>query len=617
MKHLSLVLWLVVLTCLSQPAAGEPVNNSERFGVQGRDFVLDGKPLVIKSGDMHYTRIPKAYWQHRLRMLKALGLNTLTTYVFWNMHEPAPGQFDFSGQLDLRAYLQLAQQEGLYVILRPGPYVCSEWEFGGFPAWLLRDQNTVVRSLDPYFMNASQRYLAAVAEQVQGLGIDDGGPIIMTQIENEYGVYGGPHDYMRAMRLQFEQAGLPGLKFTSDSYWGQGSIDNELRRGAFPDLVAALNFGQNENVEAAFRALDRFQPNAPRFNSEFWFGWFDNVGGRHSRQTPDAGIRNLTWMLDRGISFNVYMTHGGTNFGFMNGANDDRGVYRPVTTSYDYDAAIDEAGRPTAKFHALRSLLQSRLPQGQELPPIPTLPEVRPLPPITLSEAASIEDLLTQPVTTSQPLTMEALDQAYGFVLYRHELQAAYRGPLLVEDLKDYAVLSQDQEFLGTLDRRLGQKQIQVDLEPQRKLDILVENSGRIHFAPAMVHERKGLSKVQTEAGELRGWQMYSLPFKDLSALQFAPRQDSLEAPGPVFLRGKFVLDAVHDTYLDMRSFGKGVVLVNGVNIGRYWQIGPQHSLFLPATLLVSGVNEIIVFEMLQAPARSTQVTSLDHPLFD
>jgi beta-galactosidase len=551
-----------------------------------------------------------------MRMMRALGLNTLTTYVFWNLHEPEPGKFVFDGDLDLGLYLRTAQEEGFHVILRPGPYICSEWDLGGLPAWLLKDPTLKLREDDPRFMEAARRYLERLAVEMAGFGIDEGGPIIMTQIENEYGVFGKNRPYMNGMRQLFEEAGLPGLPFTSDSYWGQDSVIDELAYGSFPDLVAALNFGQGESAARAFQTLERFRPNAVRFNSEFWYGWFDNVGGQHASATPAAGIANLRWMLENRVSFNIYMVHGGTNFGFMNGANLDRGTYKPITTSYDYDAAIDEAGRPTAKFHALRELMQQHLAAGEVLPEIPPIPQVARLPRVELTESAPLEQLLVDPVRRTSVVRMEELDQAYGFVLYRHHVRDAYRGRLRLEDLKDYAWLRQGERRLGALDRRLSQSELTVSLEPGKPLDLLVENMGRIHFSPAMTTERKGVGKVSTSAGELTDWEIYTLPLTDLSALRFSRRPAGAPAAvGPEFLRGRFELEEARDTFLDMRAFRKGVVFVNGRNLGRYWSVGPQQALYCPGAWLRRGSNEIVVLELEQVPERAA-VQGLDDALF-
>jgi beta-galactosidase len=603
-------------TVQSSSVLANTVEKPHSFAIHGNQFELDGKPFLIRAGEMHYARVPKEHWRHRMKMLRALGLNTLTTYVFWNLHEPQPETYNFSGQLDIAEYIRTAQEEGLFVILRPGPFVCAEWEFGGMPAWLLKDPTLMVRSSDPRFIAASGRFLSKVGEQVKDLMISKGGPIILTQVENEYGSFGADRDYLNAIRAALTNSGIDGILFTSDNVLGQHNILTLLARGSFPDLPLAINFGQDESAASAFGVLDRFRPEGVRLNSEYWFGWFDHVGGKHSNKDMQKGLDNLKWMLDRKINISIYMAHGGTNFGFMNGATSEHGFYRPDTTSYDYDAPISEAGLPTPKFHAIRALLQQEQP-GVTLPPIPPAPKTLKVAPFAFTESAPLDQLLGQPIISKSPKTMEEVDQAYGFILYRHHVTKPYDGMLALRDVRDYAWLRQGSKLLGTLDRRYNQSTLDIHLDAGKPLDILVENHGRLNFTPELAYDRKGITKqVVSNTGELNDWEIYPLPLNNLSALHFTKAKKLGRMSGPTFFRGSFRLAELGDTFIDTRGWGKGVVFVNGHNLGRYWRIGPQKALYCPGSWLQKGNNEIIVFELEHAPTQ-VRMAGLEKALFE
>ena len=385
-----------------------------RFEVAPDGFRLDGRAFLIRSGSMHYPRVPRPYWRDRMRKLHALGLNTLCTYVFWNAHEPQPGKFDFSGNLDLAAYIRTARQEGLWVILRPGPYICTEWDFGGFPAWLLAPPAMPVRSADPRFLAAAERYMRQVGREIRDLQVTRGGPILLAQVENEYGSYGRDHAYMAAIRGMMEAAGFEVPLYTAD-----GPSPRLLAGGTLPDLPCAINFGDGDAPADAFATLARFRSHGPRMCGEYWDGWFDHWGERHHTTPAARAAQGVEWMLSQGASCNLYMAHGGTSFGFSAGANFGR-QYQPDTTSYDYDAPLDEAGRPTAKFDALRAVYQRHLAPGERLPELPApLPAIR-IPRFELPACAELAQLLRQPARVhATPLPMEAFGQAHGLVWYR------------------------------------------------------------------------------------------------------------------------------------------------------------------------------------------------------
>jgi beta-galactosidase len=601
MKRLLLTILLALLlpvTLCSQPSGAKGTKAAHTFGWQGEHFLLDGKPFQIISGDMHYARVPRAYWRDRMRKMKAMGLNTLTTYVFWNLHEPRPGRFDFTGNLDLAAYVRMAQEEGLWVIVRPGPYVCTEWEFGGFPAWLLATPDMKVRSADPRFLKAAAGYMREVGRQLAPLQITRGGPVIMVQVENEYGSFGSDKAYLNAVRRMIVDAGFDVTLFTSDGDPGK------LAAGTLPDVLSVINFGAKDSPEKKFAIFDKFRQHVPRMCGEFWVGWFDSWGDRHETVPAQRAAEGLAWMLARGISVNIYMFHGGSSFGFMNGANKYE-TYKPIISSYDYDSPLDEAGRPTEKFFALRDVIKKYLPAGTALPALPApLPMVS-IPRFELKESASLLSARSRPARAERPRPMEAVGQDYGLILYRKRLDRAGRDKLEVAgEVRDYALVSQGGRVLGTLDRRLKQSSLAVELNASAPLDIFVENMGRVNFGPNMVTDRKGITGPVTLGGaELTGWEIYKLPLSDLTRLRFSARPQS----GPAFYRGTFRLTATGDTYMDMRGWGKGNVWVNGHNLGRYWRIGPQQSLFLPAGWLRQGLNEIVVLDLEAGRGRSVR----------
>src|SRR5271163_3627012 len=371
---------------------------AHQFAVEGDHYVLDGKPFQVISGEMHYPRIPRAYWRERFRMAKAMGLNTITTYVFWNVHEPQPGMYDFSGNNDVAEFIREAQQEGLFVILRPGPYICAEWEFGGFPAWLLRAPETVVRTSNPAFIASASRWLKRVGEELAPLQIGNGGPIIALQVENEYGSFGSDHAYMEQIHHLLLSSGfISAMLYTADE-------PSNLDKGSLPELPAAIDFRAG-NVKSEFAILAKARPSGPKMSGEYWDGWFDHWGGKHQITNATLEASELQWMLRQGYSVNLYMFDGGTSFGWMNGSNNDGEVYQPVTTSYDYDAPVSESGELTPKFFFFRDVISRTT--GKTPPPPPAALPIRALPPVTLERAAAIWNSLPKPVNSDRIRSME------------------------------------------------------------------------------------------------------------------------------------------------------------------------------------------------------------------
>jgi beta-galactosidase len=567
------------------------------FVVKDGHFELDGKPFQIISGEMHYPRIPRAYWRERFRMAKAMGLNAITTYIFWNAHELQPGTFDFSGNNDVAEFIREAQQEGLYVILRPGPYVCAEWEFGGYPAWLLKNPTTMVRSSDPKFMQPTARWIKRMGEELAPLQIGNGGPIILVQVENEYGSFGKDHAYMEQVHRMLVDAGFT----KSQLYTADGPA--QIPAGSLPELPVGINFGGADKgaAERAFKTMKKYRSTGPYFNSEYWAGWFDHWGGKHATTNASNEAANLDWMLKQGYSVSIYMFHGGTSFGWMNGANSNGKNYEPDVTSYDYDAPLDESGRPTAKFAAYRDVIGKAT---RTTPPaVPTVAPTIKIAEFTLEDTVSLWKALPDPTRSEKVQTMEDLDQAYGYILYRTHLKSAASGDLVIDGLHDYAQVYLDGKLAGTLDRRLAQKKLPLLVSSAGvQLDILVENTSRINFNIVLRKERKGIVGGVTLAGKpLSGWEIFPLPMEHPAELPFS----HASCEGPCFYRATFRVDAPADTFLDTSAFVKGQVWLNGQPLGRVWNIGPQKTLYVPGPWLHQGENDVVVFDLNGASDRT------------
>ncbi len=570
----------------------------------GDHFELDGKPFQIISGAIHSARVPRAYWRDRLRKARAMGLNTVETYVFWNVYETAPGTFDFSGQNDIAEFIREAQQEGLYVILRPGPYACAEWDFGGYPAWLLREPGMEVRTSNRAFMAASSRWLHRLGQELAPLQSANGGPIIAVQVENEYGSFGSDHNYMEQIHHLLLDSGFDrAMLYTADGA-------DELPAGSLPELPAVINFGSGE-AKNEFAKLAKLRPNSPRMCGEYWNGWFDHWGEKHHTTDAAAEARELQWMLEQGYSVNLYMFHGGTSFGWMNGANIDNGKYDPDVTSYDYDVPVSESGELRPKYFLFRDVIRKVTGITPPDPPAPIAPQI--LPAIQLTRSASIWDALPNPVTSSQILSMEDVGQSYGYILYRTNIAHAQNGELHFDELHSYAQVYLDGVLAGTLDRRLNQSSLSIQLtHDNTRLDILVENSGRVNFGRQFPHERAGITHQVTLSDKpLTGWQIYPLPMQNVTSFAYK----SIPCAGACFYQTTFQVDDPADTFIDTRTLGKGEVFINGRPLGRFWKIGPQGTLYLPAPWLKKGRNEIVVFNLEGKP--NPTVPFLAHAILD
>lgn len=597
---------VIVFLLAMAPAKGQQKHS---FELGDQDFLLDGKAFQMISGEMHYTRIPPAYWRDRMKMAKAMGLNTIGTYVFWNVHEPVQGKYDFSGNNDIAEFIRAAKDEGLWVVLRPSPYVCAEWEFGGYPWWLLKDSTVKVRSNDPKFVAAYSSYIRELAKHLVPQLVTHGGNILMVQFENEYGSYSDDKTYLDLNRKIFREAGFDGVLFTCDGA-------DQIPKGYLPGYLPAVNGSENP---ADIRAVvNKYHDGkGPYYLAEWYPGWFDDWGKHHANVSAEQAAKKLDRIVAAGISINMYMFHGGTTRAFMNGANMSRNSpYAPQVSSYDYDAPLDEAGNPTDKYFRFREVIQKYLPSGATLPPVPARKKSIAINRIALSVSSNLFENLPAPVLSTRTLSFEDLNQAYGFVLYRTSISGQQKGNLKIEQLRDFATVYVNGKLVGSLDRRLKQDSILLDDLPDHStLDILVENNGRINYGPYLTDNRKGiLGSVLIGGKAIEQWKMYSLAFERLDRLKFTANRGSGKLQ-PAFYKGTFMMDQVADTYLDMRSFGKGFVFLNGHNMGRYWNIGPQQTIYVPACWLKKGKNEVVVFDALKSD--HPFLTSLRDPILN
>ena len=573
-------------------------------------FLLDEKPFRILSGAIHYFRVVPEYWQDRLEKARLFGLNTVETYVPWNLHEPRPGEFLFDGMLDLVRFIRAAGELGLKVILRPGPYICSEWDFGGLPAWLLKDPAMQVRCKYPPYLQAVDRFFAAILPLVVPLQVSHGGPIIAVQVENEYGGYGNDHAYMLYLADGLRTRGIDSLLFTSD-----GPYDGHIQGGSLSGLLKTVNFAFG--AKRALAKLRQYQPGKPLMVTEFWSGWFDHWGeARHQNAIGLPGFLNILAfknILRAGASLNFYMFHGGTSFGFMNGANVDLNRYRADIGSYDYSAPLNEAGDFTPKAIKYHRILRQHIPALPELPAVVSSPRSA-FGKVVLDEIIPLFDdalrVLSQPHHRSAPEPMENFDQAYGFILYRTQLPGPRKNDMLkLLDLHDRAQVFLDGVPIGTLEREFPSRTLFLNIPaPGARLDILVENMGRVNFGPHLM-DRKGITHGVTLSGQLQfDWEIYPLPLDDLRSLAFSTIPATRY---PALLRGTFDVPSRADTWLSLPGWTKGVVWLNGFALGRHWSRGPQRTLYIPAPLLQEGTNELIVLEL--EGTRSTLVEFIDH----
>ena len=621
LKHLALAALLMAAPATMQ-AAGKPGT----FTTGDKTFLLNGKPFVVKAAEVHYPRIPRPYWEHRIQMCKALGMNTVCIYVFWNIHEQKEGQFDFTGNNDVAEFCRIAQKNGMYVIVRPGPYVCAEWEMGGLPWWLLKKKDIKLRERDPYFMERVKIFEQKVGEQLAPLTIQKGGPIIMVQVENEYGSYGEDKPYVSEIRDCLR--GIYGKELALF----QCDWSSNFEKNGLDDLTWTMNFGTGANINDQFRRLGQLRPNAPKMCSEFWSGWFDKWGARHETRPAKDMVEGMDEMLSKGISFSLYMTHGGTSFGHWAGANSPG--FAPDVTSYDYDAPINEYGHATPKFWELRKMME-KYNDGKALPAVPK--DVAPIitvPKFELKEFSSIfngeDSQFKLPIRKEGGLmTFEEMDMGWGSMLYTTTMPEIPAQSVITADFHDFAQVFINGKYIGKIDRVKNEKS--PTLPPVKKgdeLEILVEAMGRINFGRA-IKDFKGIVGEVAITAEVEGiettwkpqnWVKFGLPDSyEKAADAFVHNNDYTKAENEGqrlgkkpqwnvdgldlvskrgYYRGYFNLKKVGDTFLNFETWGKGQVWVNGHAMGRIWSIGPQQTLYVPGCWLKKGKNEIIVLDI-------------------
>lgn len=605
-KHFIATVALLVTAMLPPVSAAR---KGGTFTVDDKTFLLNGKPFVVKAAELHYPRIPRPYWEHRIKMCKALGMNTVCLYVFWNIHEQQEGRFDFTGNNDVAEFCRLAQRNGLYVIVRPGPYVCAEWEMGGLPWWLLKKKDIRLREPDPYFMERVKLFERKVGEQLASLTIQNGGPIIMVQVENEYGSYGENKAYVSAIRDIVRQSGFDKVTlFQCD--WASNFEKNGL-----DDLVWTMNFGTGADIAQQFRRLGELRPNAPQMCSEFWSGWFDKWGARHETRPAKAMVEGIDEMLSKGISFSLYMTHGGTSFGHWAGANSPG--FAPDVTSYDYDAPINEYGQATPKYWELRRTME-KYNDGGKLPAPPKAPmPVITIPKFVLTEYAPLGNGMGSSVQSRDIRSFEDMDMGWGIADYSTALPKIPVGSMLtLNEPHDFAQVFVDGKYIGKIDRVKNEKTLMLPpVEKGAELCIRIEAMGRINFGRA-IKDYKGITKEVTISAEMDGheaswnlknWTIVPIPDNYETAVKALSvgtetskrtRQHAKLLTKAGYYRGHFTLRKPGDTFLNMEAFGKGQVYVNGHAIGRFWNIGPQQTLYLPGCWLKQGRNKVIVLDV-------------------
>lgn len=612
---------------LTVPASMQAAGKTGTFTTGDKTFLLNGKPFVVKAAEVHYPRIPRPYWEHRIKMCKALGMNTVCIYVFWNIHEQKEGVFDFSGNNDVAEFCRIAQKNGMYVIVRPGPYVCAEWEMGGLPWWLLKKKDIRLRERDPYFMERVKIFEEKVGEQLAPLTIQNGGPIIMVQVENEYGSYSEDKPYVSEIRDCLRSI------YGKELSLFQCDWSSNFEKNGLDDLTWTMNFGTGANIDQQFRRLGQLRPNAPKMCSEFWSGWFDKWGARHETRPAKDMVEGMDEMLSKGISFSLYMTHGGTSFGHWAGANSPG--FAPDVTSYDYDAPINEYGHTTPKFWELRKMME-KYNDGKKMPAVPKAPmSIITVPKFELTEFAPFIAAMTKPVNGT-PKTFEEMDMGWGTMMYSTRLPEITSQSVLTGEFHDFAQVFIDEKYIGKIDRVKNEKSLTIPaVKEGAELVIIVEGMGRINFGRA-IKDFKGIVgdvTLTTEKNDIemvltpKNWMNVAIPddYKtatktldmvrgvndqvaagkvkgSIPALAFTQGYEGSKKLGdimkPGYHRGYFNLKKVGDTFLNFETWGKGQVYVNGHAMGRIWSIGPQQTLYVPGCWLKKGKNEIIVLDV-------------------
>jgi beta-galactosidase len=576
------------------------------FSLSKNDFLLDGKPFQIISGEMHPARIPKQYWRHRIQMAKAMGCNTIAVYIFWNYLETSSGVFDFTSEnRNIAEFIRICKEEKMWVLLRPGPYVCAEWDFGGLPSYLLKIPDIKLRCMDRRYMSAVTRYVNRLSKEVVQLQCNNGGPILMVQIENEYGSYANDRKYLLTLKKLWRQNKIAVPFYTAD-----GATPFMLEAGSIDSAAIGLDSGGSDDD---FAQATIKNSNMPSFSSETYPGWLTHWKEKYAKTSTADIVKEVTYLLDHKKSFNLYVVHGGTNFGFTAGANAfSETQYQPDITSYDYDAPINEQGQPTEKYFALRDLISKYV--SYKIPDVPKAISAIEIPAFSLTAFTTVWKNLPKPIASPQPKPMEDFDQKSGFILYRTKLIGHKSGKLTITEPHDYAMIFLNGKLIDTIFRDGGKWTIDLPKTDVKDpvLEIFVEAMGHINFAQYMV-DRKGITdRVTLNGMTLTDWEIFPLPMdeKFIASLKATYPEGNHDG---IFFKGNFELNEAGDTYIDMSNYQKGVVWVNGHNLGRYWNVGPQFHLYCPANFLKKGKNEVIVFDLhQQQPADIKGVKTLE-----
>jgi beta-galactosidase GanA len=620
-------LWLAVSSLMASLCLGATPNNQlEPFTYNDTTFFFDGKPMQILGGQMDPHRVPREAWRDRIKMARAMGLNTLFAYIYWDQLEPEEGKFDFSGNNDLSEYFKIAQEEGLYGGLRMGPYICGEHEWGGYPYWLNNKEGLEVRTNDPQLADATKKFFQRVYDEVEDQLASNGGNIFLVQVENEYGSYGNDMDYKKGLRDMALEVGFDVPLYTTD-----GTNEDMVVGGNIPNVLAEVDGHDGDENAARLKYLPDQSTNGPFMNAEYYTTWIDHWAADGEHQFNDKeGIEkvqgDLTRLLNDGGSFSLYMFHGGTNWGFQSGSNWDSSLnYQPTTTSYDYGAPLDESGRPTDLYHGIRQILIDYLKNSttmeNDVPDVPDSANMLDTDKIQVKACSKLLDNLGSAVKrNTKPLNMEAVGQGYGYIDYRKKADKDYSGQLTVGDKpRDRVLVYVNGERKGLLDARFGkQKEIKLDLKKGDHLDLLVENLGRVNFAEAVVDQVKGIvGDVKIGDTTIQNWDIFSLDFKETDNYVRNCNIDSdtsdfsdMDKFSPTFFTGTFNIDDPQDTFLAYDGWTKGVVWVNGHNLGRYWTIGPQQQLYLPKAFLKKGENKITVLELVSTSSNEFEGVS-------
>lgn len=578
---------LLLLAVLSVSYAGN-------FTIGHDSYMLNGEPIQLMSAAFHYFRVHPDYWEDTFKKIANAGLNTVETYVAWNMHEPRKGEYHFDGAQDIDRYLTLAEKYNLLVIIRPGPYICAEWDFGGLPYWLLKEDGIKIRTMDPKYLTPALEYFDHLLPILARHLITNGGNIIMTQIENEYGSYPAcDKEYLNALyeaTIKHFGPNTGYVTFTTD-----GPNDYMLQCGRLQGKAySTVDFGTGD-VKTPFSVMRKYEPEGPLQNSEFYPGWLDHWNEKHQTVDKKPIIDSMTEMYEMNASWNFYVFIGGTNWGFMSGANGGGKSFQPQPTSYDYDAPLSEAGDMTEKYYAIRDKIST----WKEIPHYEVENTVKKdFGTVKFTEMASLWENLdvldAQPIKNETPMTMEKLDLDYGFINYRTVLSKG--GKVHVDDVHDRAYVFVNQQYVGLIERQDVSVRVMVEAKDGDVLDILVENMGRLNYGGEMTDPKGILGKIYLDEEELTNWIMYRLGMKDLSQLKWKEAKEGKE--GPAFYRSVASISGKADTFVNPKGWNKGHVYMNGYNLGRFWTVGPQLTVYCPAPLLNEGENEIVAFDV-------------------